>query len=60
MVRFYLDPCLLFMLGGLQYIADQIEACEATAGYTEAEACLRGAIAATAQFVLALRDCYVS
>jgi len=60
MVRFYLDPCLLFMLGGLRYIADQIEACEAIAGYSEAEACLRGVIATTAEFVLALGDCYVS
>lgn len=60
MVRFYLDPCLLFMFGGLRYIADQIEACEALASYTEAEACLRGVIATTAEFVLALRDCYLA
>jgi hypothetical protein len=60
MVRFYLDPCLLFMFGGLRYIADQVEACEAVAGYTEAEACLRGVIATTAEFVLALRDCYLA
>jgi len=60
MVRFYLDPCLLFMLGGLHYIQDQIDACEAMASYTEAEACLRSVIVTTAQFVLALRDCYVS
>ena len=60
MVRFYLDPCLLFMLGGLQYIADQIEACEAIASAVEAEPCLRGVIASAAEFVLALRDCYVS
>lgn len=60
MVRFYLDPCLLFMFGGLRYIADQIEACEAVASAVEAEACFRGVIADTVQFVLALRDCYVS
>lgn len=60
MVRFYLDPCLLFMLGGLRYIADQIEACGAIAGYAEAEACLWDVIATTAEFVLALRDCYLA
>lgn len=60
MVRFYLDPCLLFMLGGLQYLGGQIEACEAIDSYTGAEACFRSVIATTAQFVLALRDCYVS
>jgi hypothetical protein len=57
-VDFYISPCLILYLRGMQYVASMIGVCNRYSNSDQYQACFIGVIETVEEVVQAVQQCY--